>query len=102
MDQKDVSHGRYKEAERDDPLELVGERIHGGDQELMAICIIEEYARMGMDEEQILELFRQSIYRTHQLYRQWGETRIRGLVRTVLARTGRMRVSVSFPRHLGG
>ena len=95
-------HGRHKETESDDPHALVIERVPGGDPELMATCLIEEYARMGMDEDQIFGLFHQGIYRTHRLYEAWGAEKIRCLIHRVMARTGRMRLTVTVSRHNGG
>lgn len=94
--------GRHKEAEPDDPLHLVMTPVPSGDPELMATCLTEEFARLGMDEEEILGLFRQPVYRTHALYRHWGETRVRNLIRKVLARTGRLQVSVTVLHRIGG
>lgn len=94
--------GWPKPAEDDDPFELVMEPVPGGDPELMAVCIIEEYARMGMGENEILSLFSQPVYRTHGLYRERGEAWTRRLIRNVLARTGRMRISVAPSRRSGG
>lgn len=83
-------------------MELVLTRVSGGDSEIMATCLIEEFARMGMDEEEILGLFSQPIYQTHALYQERGEAWVRDLVRKVLGRCGRMRVSVRFFHHVGG
>ncbi|MFQ5737721.1 MAG: hypothetical protein ACE5JX_01810 [Acidobacteriota bacterium] len=94
--------GRDREPEADDPLELAMTRVSGGDPELMATCLIEEYARMGMEAEEILGLFSQPIYQTHALYQERGETWVRDLVRKVLARCGRMRVSVKVFHDIGG
>lgn len=101
-DERKNLHGRNKEPEPDDPVELVMTPVPDGDHELMAICLIEEFARMGMDEDEILALFSQPIYETHALYLERGEARMRDLVRSVLARTGRMRASVTFFHHIGG
>ncbi len=95
-------HGRDKRPEADDPTELVLTPVPGGVPEAMATCIIEEYARMGMEEKEILDLFRQPIYQTHALYLERGEAWVRDLIRNVLARTGRMRVSVRVFHHIGG
>ena len=35
-------------------------------------------------------------------YREWGEARVRGLLRRVLSRTGRLRVSVRELHQIGG
>ena len=95
-------HGRDKEPEADDPMELRMVPVPGGDPVFMATCLIEEYARLGLDDEAILALFRQPIYQTHALYEERGETWVRNLIRGVLARTGRLRVSVTVLHHIGG
>ncbi len=95
-------HGRDKEPEGDDPMEIVANWVPEGDPELMATCLIEEYARMGMEEEEILKLFSQPVYQTHALYLSWGEPTIRRLIRNVLSRTGRMRVSARVLHQIGG
>ncbi len=93
--------GRNKQPEADDPMELVATPVPGGDPQVMATCLIEEYARMGMGEPEILGLFQQSVYQTHALYLERGEAWVRGLIRDVLRRTGRMRVSVTEFHHIG-
>ena len=94
-------HGRDKEPEGDDPMELVMVSLPGGDRELMATCLIEEYARWGMGEEEIFALFRQPIYQTHSLYQERGEDWVRTHIRNILGRTGRTRVSVEVFHHIG-
>ena len=101
-EQPKTAHGRDKQPEADDPLELVQSCVPGADPGLMVTCLIEEYARLGMDEEQILGLFSQPVYQTHALYQQRGEAWIRDLIRKVLAQTGRMRVTVTFLHQIGG
>jgi len=97
-----LPHGRDKEPEAGDPMELRMVPIPGGDPVFMVTCLIEEYTRLGLDEEAILALFRQPIYQTHALYRERGATWVRNLIRRVLARTGRLRVSVTVLHHIGG
>lgn len=97
-----VRHGRDKEPEAGDPMELRMVPVPGGDPVLMATCLIEEYARLGLDDEAILSLFRQPIYQTHALYRERGEAWLRELIQSVLARTGRLRASVTVLHHIGG
>lgn len=91
-----ILHGRDKEPEPGDPMELVMVEVEGGDPEFMATCIIEEYARLGMDEDEIFRLFSQPAYQTHAFYQNYGETWVRNLIRKVLSRTGRMRISVKY------
>lgn len=93
--------GWDKHPEADDPMELLVTPVPGGDPELMATCLIEEYARIGMGEQEILRLFQQPIYQTHALYRERGEAWVRDLIRQILNRTGRMRVSLTEFHHIG-
>ncbi len=95
-------HGRVKEPEPNDPVELVMSPVPGGNPEIMATCLIEEYARLGMNEEEILALFSRPIYQTHALYWERGEAWVRNLIRQVMSRSGRMRVSVKCLHHIGG
>ncbi|MFQ5738343.1 MAG: hypothetical protein ACE5JX_04980 [Acidobacteriota bacterium] len=97
-----VPPGAKKEAETDDPMELVLNFVPGGDPEFMARCIIEEYARMGMDEEAILGLFSQPVYQTYHLYQERGSAWVRDLIRHILSQTGRMRISVQVSDQEGG
>ena len=82
-------------------MELRAIPVPGGDPELMAVCLVEEFARMGMDEPEILGLFQQPIYQTHALYQERGEAWVRDLIQKVLRRTGRMRVSLTELHHIG-
>lgn len=97
-----LRHGRDKEPEANDPMELRMVPVPSGDPLFMATCLVEEYARLGLDEEAILTLFRQPIYQTHAFYLERGEVWVRELIRSVLARTGRLRVSVTVLHHIGG
>ncbi|HXF03865.1 MAG TPA: hypothetical protein VNM72_00435 [Blastocatellia bacterium] len=83
-----------KQPEPDDPMELVMVPVPGGNPELMATCIVEEYALLGMGEEEIFRLFRSPLYRTHAFYLSYGEAWVRTLIRRVLQRTGRFRVRI--------
>ena len=96
MTQDDEQRPR-KEPEPDDPMELVMVPVPEGDPELMATCIVEEYALLGMGEEEIFRLFRSPVYQTHAFYRRYGEAWLRALIRRVLQRTGRFRVRVVEP-----
>ncbi len=63
-----------KEFDPDDPMELVGVEIPGGDADQRMDDIIQEYLFIGWTELQILFLFRSPHYMaTHQIYRQRGE-----------------------------
>ncbi len=65
---------KNKEFDPDDPMELVGVEIPGGDADQRMDDIIQEYLFLGRTELQILFLFRSPHYTaTHQIYRQRGE-----------------------------
>ncbi|MEW5974774.1 MAG: hypothetical protein AB1898_03095 [Acidobacteriota bacterium] len=95
-------HGSEKEPEPDDPMELVMHRLPGADPVRMAKCFIEEYAILGLGHQEILELFKQPIYQTHELYRHHGEDWVRELIDEVLRQTGRFRVSIQYLDPTGG
>ncbi|MBL8949633.1 MAG: hypothetical protein JNK82_02575 [Myxococcaceae bacterium] len=76
------------EADAEDPNELVGVTLpaSAADEAQMAVCIVEEFLRMGMTPEQVLRLFRSPSYRlTHALYARRGEAWIVRLVSSVEA-----------------
>ncbi len=75
-----------KPADADDPMELVGMTLAGGDARVTARCVIEEYLLMGWDERQLMLLFTRPGYRaTHRLYRALGEDGVRALIEEVRA-----------------
>lgn len=79
------------EFEDDDPMELVGMVMPGepGMLENMAEIIVDEYVRLGWDEERLMTLFVNPMFMaTHRIYRQKGETYVRELIRVILARWG--------------
>src|SRR5262245_19305051 len=54
-------HPTSRPVEPDDPLTLHATTV-AGDPELMLHCLVQEYAWMGWDAEQILSLFRDPFY----------------------------------------
>jgi hypothetical protein len=79
----------YDEFEDDDPMELTGMVLPGepGQLEAMAECFVEEYVRMGWDEQRLMTLFRQPLFlATHRIYRQKGEGYVRELIARVSAK----------------
>lgn len=71
----------------EDPMELVGMVMPGGPGQLeaMAECLVEEYIRMGWDEERLMTLFRNPMFAaTFRIYRYKGEDYVRDLIRTVI------------------
>lgn len=76
-----------KPAGFEDPMELVGVPVPGGDPRAMAECLVEEYLLMGWDEQQVMTLFTRPCFRaTHQIYLEQGEACVHALIRGVRAR----------------
>ncbi len=75
---------RDKEFDPEDPMELVGVEILGGDADQLVDDIIEEYLFMGWTKLQIMFLFRSPHYAaTHQIYRQKGERYVKERIQNV-------------------
>ncbi len=87
------THPATRAVEPDDPLGLHATAV-GGDPDVMLECLVQEYAWMGWNVQQILALFHDPFYPAlNALLRRYGEDGIRHRVATVLARTGAFRVS---------
>jgi hypothetical protein len=72
---------------QEDPMELVGMVMPGepGQLEVMAECLVEEYIRMGWDEERLMTLFKNPMFAaTFRIYRHKGEEYVRALIRNIL------------------
>lgn len=79
-----------KPYENDDPMELVGVSLPNGDADVMAECFVEEFVWLGLDNKQILNLFRNSFYAgAHGIYRRHGETYVRDIISRVQNRFGK-------------
>ena len=62
-----------KEFDPEDPLELVGVEVPGGDADELIDGIALEYLLMGWSQARVLALFRAPFYTaTHQIYQQRG------------------------------
>lgn len=86
-------HPATREIAPDDPMELTGFQIPG-DPDLMLRLLVEEYARIGWDTGQIMQLARDPFYQGfHGLLRLHGEEGLRRRVAEVLKRFGVMRVT---------
>ena len=73
-----------KPAEFEDPMELVGVPVPGGDSRAMAECLVEEYLLLGWDERQLMLLFTRPCFRaTHRIYREMGEAYVHSLIHEV-------------------
>jgi hypothetical protein len=85
-------HPATREVEAEDPMELMATTMPG-DACVMLECIVQEFAWMGWDEEQMMELFHSSDYPVLiQLRESFGENEVRRQVRKILARQGMFRV----------
>jgi hypothetical protein len=83
-----------KKFELDDPMELVGVGLSGSNAsvsiEEMAEVLVEEYARLGWNEQRLWTLFKNPFFRaTHAIYRATGETYVNELIQQTLAKWGR-------------
>ena len=70
----------------EDPLELVGVALPGepGQIERMAETFVEEYIRMGWDEQRLMTLFTNPMFMaTHRVYRQKGAEYVQTLIRSL-------------------
>ncbi len=75
-----------KDLDPEDPTELVGVAIPGGDSDQPLDCIVQEYLLMGWGFQQIMVLFRSPHYgATHQIYRQKGEVHVKDRVQQLVS-----------------
>ncbi len=88
-------HPATRPAEPEDPLSLHAISLEG-DPELMLQCVVQEYAWMGWDAEQILGLFRDPFYPAlRELWDRYGEGNLRERIVALLHRTGIFHVQVT-------
>jgi hypothetical protein len=86
-------HPLERGAEPGDPMELIASPVHG-DPDVMVECIVQEFAWMGWDSEQLLALFRSPGYPVlNQLMKLYGEENIRRRIESALDRVGSIRFS---------
>jgi acyl transferase domain-containing protein len=77
-------HGSDKEAEADDPMELIGTPAPG-DPAFMLRCFVEEYVRMGKSREQLLSIFQNSFYESaNALLERYGRETVEAMIDEVL------------------
>ncbi len=73
-----------READTDDPMELVGVRLPVADDQAMgdmAECFVEEYVRLGHTADELMRMFQDPFYAgVHQAYRVLGEAHIGELI----------------------
>ena len=81
-----------KPFEDDDPMELVGVAFPVGEVGQMAEAIVEEFIKLGFDDEELLGLFRSPAYHIpHTIYRENGEEYVKALVQRIRERWGILR-----------
>jgi hypothetical protein len=81
-------HPLTREVEPDDPMELVANPVQG-DPEVMLQCLVQEFAWMGWDADQLLQLFHSPEYPVlNQLLAHYGPEQVRRRVESLLAETG--------------
>ena len=85
-------HPLSRQVEPEDPMELVATPAPG-DPGVMLECVVQEFAWMGWDAEQLLALFHSPAYPVlNQLLEHYGEAEVRRRVEGLLARSGVFRV----------
>src|SRR5581483_2386529 len=81
-------HPLTRTVEPEDPMELVANPVQG-DPEVMLQCIVQEFAWMGWDADQLLQLFDSPEYPVlNQLLAHYGAEQIQRVVASLLAETG--------------
>lgn len=88
-------HPKDRPAEPADPFQMMAGGVEG-DPLLMLDCIVEEYSRMGVGQEEILRLFEDPEFlATHGLRDLFGAQATRDRVLEVLGRCGILSVNVT-------
>ena len=86
-------HPLDREAQPDDPMELIAQTVEG-DPIVMLECILQEFAWMGWNPEQLLGLFRNPGYPALcQLREYFGDDEVRRQVESLVSRWGVLRFS---------
>jgi hypothetical protein len=79
----------HDEFTHEDPMEMVAAVVPGapGQLEAMAECFVEEYIRLGWDEERLMTIFVNPLFlATHRVYKLKGEAYVRDLIRATCAK----------------
>ena len=86
-------HPATRGIEPDDPMSLHGFEIPG-DPELMLRTLVEEFAHMGCDVDDLMRLSSNAFYRAlHGLLRHYGAEEFRRRVTEIISRCGVVRVT---------
>ncbi len=84
----DTGFGPAKPAAADDPMQVRGDSVPG-DQQVMLQCLIEEFARMGWNANQIRLLFENKFFlASHGLAERLGQEAVRECIEQTLQRCG--------------
>jgi hypothetical protein len=84
-----------KPFEDEDPMELIALALPDGDTAEMVECIVEEFVRMGLDDRELMCLFRSPIYYTpHAIYREKGEDYVNTVIQRMREKWGVHRFTV--------
>jgi len=87
-----------KPFEDDDPMELIGVAFPMGEVEEIAEAIVEEFIKLGLDDEELFGLFRSPVYYTpHAIYQEKGEEYVKALIGKVRERWGIPRFTIRTP-----
>jgi hypothetical protein len=92
-------HPLDRPAENEDPLELKAELVPG-DPDVMLDCILQEFAWMGWNSEQLLSLFHHPGYPVlGQLREFFGDDEVQRRVNTLAAQWGVLRFRETLTEH---
>lgn len=80
-DNHNAQHGRNKDFEHDDPMELRAVAMPGGNEEAQARAFIEEFLFTGMSKSELIEIFKNPFYAgAYRLYEKYGEEKIVSII----------------------
>jgi hypothetical protein len=86
------AHPTTRAVEPEDPLELMAAAVQG-DPDVMLQCLVHEFAWMGWDVEQLLELFHDPGYPVlNQLLAYYGAGAVRERVQALVGQAGVFRI----------
>jgi hypothetical protein len=78
---QNIQHGKEKDFEHDDPMELRAVAMPGGSEEAQARAFIEEFLFLGTTKSELIEIFKNPFYSgAFLLYEKFGEEKIVSLI----------------------
>jgi hypothetical protein len=82
------------EFDPEDPMELVGVGLPGGDANAMARCLVEEYVQLGYDDDTLWNLFRAPFFAgLHAILLQRGDEYVAAIIREAREKLGYWRAT---------